>query len=150
MKHGQRWQQTHKLLGGPFTDTARTPRAPRLVVPRGKVIGGSSSINGMVYVRGHAKDFDHWQDSGAKGWSFADVLPYFKRQENWDDSGHGGDASWRGSDGPLHVRRGSRENPLNTAFERAAEQAGYAVTLDYNGARQKTFFVVPSVPSRFH
>jgi choline dehydrogenase len=64
--------------------------------PRGKVIGGSSSINGMVYVRGHAGDYDHWRDSGAAGWGYADVLPYFKRMESWHDGGHGGDPGWRG------------------------------------------------------
>lgn len=111
----------------------------RLACPRGKVIGGSSSINGMVYVRGHAKDFEHWSDSGAKGWSFADVLPYFKRMENWDDAGHGGDPSWRGTDGPLHVTRGKRDNPLVTAFVEAGQQAGYEVTDDYNGQKQEGF-----------
>jgi len=60
----------------------------RLAPPRGKVIGGSSSINGMVYVRGHARDFDHWSEAGANGWSYADVLPYFQRQENWTSGGH--------------------------------------------------------------
>ncbi|MDA3889780.1 MAG: FAD-dependent oxidoreductase, partial [Allgaiera sp.] len=61
----------------------------RLAVPRGKVLGGSSSINGMVYVRGHARDFDHWAEVGATGWSFADVLPYFKRMEHWHDGADG-------------------------------------------------------------
>ncbi|MGR3467667.1 MAG: choline dehydrogenase [Shimia sp.] len=111
----------------------------RLVVPRGKVIGGSSSINGMVYVRGHAKDYDHWADSGATGWAFADVLPYFKRMENWDDGGHGGDPDWRGTDGPLHVTRGPRTNPLFHAFVEAGRQAGYPVTQDYNGQQQEGF-----------
>ena len=111
----------------------------RLAAPRGKVIGGSSSINGMVYVRGHARDYDHWADNGAAGWSGADVLPYFKRQENWDASGHGGDAAVRGQDGPLHVQRGTRENPLNTAFVEAGRQAGYQVTDDYNGTQQEGF-----------
>lgn len=64
-----------------------------LACPRGKVIGGSSSINGMVYVRGHARDYDHWDESGAGGWSYADVLPYFRRMESWHDGGHVGDAS---------------------------------------------------------
>ena len=77
-----------------------------LVTPRGKVIGGSSSINGMVYVRGHAKDFDHWAESGATGWSYADVLPYFRRMEHWHDGGHGGNPEWRGDSGPLHISRG--------------------------------------------
>lgn len=111
----------------------------RLVVPRGKVIGGSSSINGMVYVRGHAMDFDHWRDSGAEGWSYADVLPYFRRMETWHDGGHGGDAYWRGMDGPLHVSRGPRKNPLFRAFVEAGKQAGYPTTDDYNGEQQEGF-----------
>lgn len=106
-----------------------------LVTPRGKVIGGSSSINGMVYVRGHAHDFDHWADSGAAGWSYADVLPYFKRMEH----SHGGEAGWRGTDGPLHVQRGRRDNPLFHAFVDAGRQAGFEVTEDYNGAKQEGF-----------
>lgn len=111
----------------------------RLATPRGRVIGGSSSINGMVYVRGHARDFDHWADSGAAGWAYADVLPYFQRQENWHDSGHGGDASWRGTKGPLHVTRGRRDNPLFDAFVKAGAEAGYPITEDYNGEQQEGF-----------
>ncbi|MFK7752915.1 MAG: choline dehydrogenase [Sedimentitalea sp.] len=111
----------------------------RLACPRGKVIGGSSSINGMVYVRGHAMDYDHWEESGATGWSYADVLPYFKRMEHWHDSGHGGDPDWRGTDGPLHVQRGPRDNPLFHAFVEAGRQAGYPVTDDYNGQQQEGF-----------
>ncbi|CUH64098.1 Choline dehydrogenase [Thalassovita gelatinovora] len=111
----------------------------RLVCPRGKVIGGSSSINGMVYVRGHACDFDHWRDSGAAGWSYADVLPYFKRMESWHSGGHGGDAAWRGKDGPLHVTRGPRRNKLYHAFVEAGQQAGYQTTADYNGEKQEGF-----------
>jgi len=111
----------------------------RLACPRGKVIGGSSSINGMVYVRGHARDFDHWRDQGADGWGYADVLPYFKRMENWTDAGHGGDADWRGTDGPLHVTRGTMSNPLTRAFIEAGGQAGYRLTSDYNGAQQEGF-----------
>ncbi len=110
-----------------------------LVCPRGKVIGGSSSINGMVYVRGHAGDYNHWAESGARGWSYADVLPYFKRMETWHDGGHGGDPDWRGSDGPLHISRGPRDNPLHDAFVEAGRQAGYPVTGDYNGQQQEGF-----------
>ncbi|QND52316.1 choline dehydrogenase [Phyllobacterium sp. 628] len=106
-----------------------------LVTPRGKVIGGSSSINGMVYVRGHAHDFDHWAESGAAGWSYADVLPYFKRMEH----SHGGEAGWRGTDGPMHVQRGRRDNPLFHAFVDAGKQAGFEVTDDYNGTKQEGF-----------
>ncbi|UWR12524.1 choline dehydrogenase [Sulfitobacter mediterraneus] len=110
-----------------------------LACPRGKVIGGSSSINGMVYVRGHAMDYDHWEESGAQGWAYADVLPYFKRMESWHDGGHGGDAGWRGTDGPLHVSRGPRKNPLFEAFVKAGAQAGYEATDDYNGEKQEGF-----------
>ncbi|MGF1622370.1 MAG: choline dehydrogenase [Rhodomicrobiaceae bacterium] len=111
----------------------------RLACPRGKVIGGSSSINGMVYVRGHAHDYDHWADEGADGWAFADVLPYFKRMENWHDGGHGGDPDWRGRSGPLHVKRGPRQNPLYHAFVEAGAQAGFERTDDYNGEKQEGF-----------
>ena len=111
----------------------------RMAVPRGKVIGGSSSVNGMVYVRGHARDFDTWDEMGAAGWSYADVLPYYKRLENWSSGGHGGDPAWRGTDGPLHVGRGKRENPLFHAWVEAGRQAGYEVTDDYNGAQQEGF-----------
>ncbi len=109
----------------------------RLACPRGKVVGGSSSINGMVYVRGHARDYETWSELGAYGWSFADVLPYFRRMENWH--GQEGDAEWRGTEGPLHVTRGPRENPLVRAFVKAGEQAGYPVTADYNGCQQEGF-----------
>ena len=111
----------------------------RLACPRGKVIGGSSSINGMVYVRGHALDYDHWAEAGADGWSYADVLPYFKRMETWHDGGHGGDRAWRGTDGPMHVSRGPRKNPLFEAFVAAGKQAGYEATNDYNGEKQEGF-----------
>ncbi|MEM8749861.1 MAG: choline dehydrogenase [Pseudomonadota bacterium] len=107
-----------------------------LATPRGKVIGGSSSINGMVYVRGHAKDFDHWEESGAHGWSYADVQPYFERAE----TSHGGaEGEGRGTEGPLHVSRGKRENPLFDAFIKAGEQAGFETTADYNGLKQEGF-----------
>ncbi|CCV04819.1 choline dehydrogenase, a flavoprotein [Mesorhizobium metallidurans STM 2683] len=106
-----------------------------LATPRGKVIGGSSSINGMVYVRGHARDFDHWAEQGATGWGFADVLPYFKRMEN----ANGGEDGWRGKSGPLHMQRGSRTNPLYGAFVEAGRQAGFELTDDYNGAKQEGF-----------
>ncbi len=113
---------------------------PAAAAPRGKVIGGSSSINGMVFVRGHAGDFNHWAEQGANGWSFADVLPYFKRMEtSHQDGGIGGEDGWRGTDGPLHVQRGPAVNPLFSAFIEAGRQAGYGVTQDYNGSRQEGF-----------
>jgi choline dehydrogenase len=107
----------------------------RLATPRGKVIGGSSSINGMVYVRGHARDFDIWEEMGAQGWAYADVLPYFQRMENVD----GGDEGWRGRSGPMHVKRGEQRNPLYKAFVEAGRQAGFETTADYNGAKQEGF-----------
>lgn len=122
------WSEPEPHLGG-----------RRLACPRGKVVGGSSSINGMVYVRGHARDFDHWAGQGADGWAYADVLPYYKRLESWHEGGHGGDPVWRGSDGPVHVTRGLRTNPLFHAFVEAGRQAGYPVTDDYNGEQQEGF-----------
>jgi choline dehydrogenase len=106
-----------------------------LATPRGKVLGGSSSINGMVYVRGHARDFDHWSEQGATGWSYADVLPYFKRMEN----SIGGEDGWRGTSGPLNIQRGPRKNPLYAAFVEAGQQAGFELTEDYNGSKQEGF-----------
>jgi len=122
------WSEPEPYLGG-----------RQLACPRGKVIGGSSSINGMVYVRGHARDFDTWSEMGAHGWAYADVLPYYLRQETWTSAGHGGDPEWRGKSGPLHVTRGKRDNPLVTAFVEAGVQAGYEATADYNGQKQEGF-----------
>ena len=107
----------------------------RITAPRGKVIGGSSSINGMVYVRGSMEDYNEWEELGARGWGYADVLPYFKRMEN----SHGGEDGWRGTDGPLHVKRGSYKNPLFKAFVDAGHQAGFELTDDYNGSKQEGF-----------
>ncbi len=105
----------------------------KLHCPRGKVLGGSSSINGMVYVRGHPHDFRTWTELGAEGWGWADVLPYFKRCETF--AGGGGD--WRGHDGPLRTRTGAMFNPLYKAFLEAGRQAGYGVSEDLNGYRQE-------------
>lgn len=108
----------------------------RLSCPRGKGLGGSSSINGLVYVRGNPMDFERWQDEhGAKGWGYAQVLPYFKRAEGRQE---GGDA-YRGGDGPLSTAYGTLKNPLHHAWLEAAQQAGYALTEDYNGFRQEGF-----------
>lgn len=108
----------------------------RMATPRGKVIGGSSSINGMVYVRGHARDFDQWEAMGASGWSYADVLPYFQRME--DAHSDTADEA-RGHGGPLHVNKGRQKNPLYHAFVEAGRQAGFEVTSDYNGLKQEGF-----------
>ena len=107
----------------------------RLICPRGRVLGGSSSINGLVYVRGHALDFDHWRDLGAAGWSYADILPYFRRAETFD----GGADAYRGGDGPLSTAHGPRRNPLYDAFIEAGRQAGYPVSTDLNGEQQEGF-----------
>jgi 4-pyridoxate dehydrogenase len=101
----------------------------RLNVKRGKVLGGSSSINVMAYTRGNPGDYDRWAGNGAEGWSFAEVLPYFKRCETWQNGG----SDWRGGDGPLGTEHGKTQDPLYAAWLEAAEQAGWPVTEDYNG-----------------
>ena len=105
--------------------------------PRGKVLGGSSSINGMVYVRGHARDYDEWQEKGAEGWSYADCLPYFKKSESWQN----GEDKYRGGHGPVATCGGNnmRLNPLYQAFIDAGVEAGYPKTSDYNGEQQEGF-----------
>jgi choline dehydrogenase len=107
----------------------------RLYWPRGRGWGGSSSINGMIYIRGHARDYDHWRQLGCDGWSFADVLPYFKKSETNES---GGD-SFHGADGPLHVSNGRSANPLFRAFIRAGQEAGHRETADFNGKSQEGF-----------
>jgi 4-pyridoxate dehydrogenase len=102
---------------------------------RGKVIGGSSSINVMAYVRGHRSDYDRWTRNGAQGWSYAEVLPYFQRSESWE----GGADVYRGASGPLTVQRSRYRDPLVEAFIAAGEEAGFGKTADYNGAVQDGF-----------
>ncbi len=111
--------------------------ARRLHCPRGKVLGGSSSINGMVYVRGHACDFDEWEQQGAAGWNYQSCLPYFRRAESWT----GGEDHYRGGNGPLGTCNGNdmRLNPLYQAFIDAGTEAGYPQTEDYNGHQQEGF-----------
>lgn len=106
-----------------------------IVVPRGKGLGGSSSINGMIYVRGQAADFDTWAQLGAKGWSFEDVLPYFRKLEHFEDP----DAPLRGRGGPMNIVRVSERFPIAEAFIAAAAQAGYTLNPDYNGHEQEGF-----------
>ena len=104
--------------------------------PRGKVLGGSSSINGMVYVRGHAKDFDEWQQHGANGWDYQSCLPYFQKAESF----YLGENTYRGGKGPLGVNNGNEmQNPLYTTFIKAGVEAGYASTDDYNASQQEGF-----------
>lgn len=108
----------------------------RVHCPRGKVVGGSSSINGLVYVRGHAHDFDQWEEMGAVGWGYKNCLPYFRKSETFEA---GGDA-YRGAEGPLHTNNGNKmSNPLYTAFVEAGVQAGYEETKDPNGHLQEGF-----------
>ena len=107
----------------------------RLHCPRGRVLGGSSSVNGMAYVRGNPLDYEGWAEGGAPGWSWAEVLPYFRKAESFS----GGGDEWRGDSGPLNTSRGRMANPLYAAFIEAGVQAGYARTADMNGYRQEGF-----------
>ena len=107
----------------------------RVFCPRGKVLGGSSSINGMAFVRGHAFDFDNWAARGVPDWSYAHCLPYFKRMETYS----GGGDEYRGDSGPLNVTRPAHENPLYQVFLEACEQAGYPMSYDTNGYSQEGF-----------
>lgn len=104
----------------------------RIVWPRGKVLGGSSSINGLVWARGQRQDFDAWAQRGCRGWSYEEVLPYFRRSEDFE----GGSDAWRGVGGPVGVCRPRYRSPVLTAFCAAAEQAGIPQNADYNGADQ--------------
>ena len=114
----------------PFLDNRR------MHCPRGKVLGGSSSINGMVYVRGHAMDFEEWEAQGAKDWGYRHCLPYFRKADQWAF----GSDEYRSADGPLAVNNGNNmQNPLYRAFIEAGQQAGYMKTDDYNGRQQEGF-----------
>ena len=130
-----------RAIGGPrFNWQYETQPEPHLnnrVIehPRGRVLGGSSSINGMMYIRGHARDYDRWAQSGCRGWSYADVLPYFKRAEAFETGADG----YHGGEGPLAVTKARCENPLFEALQRAGEQAGYPRTDDVNGYQQEGF-----------
>src|SRR5262245_7172327 len=107
----------------------------RIEAMRGKVLGGSSSINVMAFTRGHPGDYDRWAQKGALGWSYADVLPYFKRTESWQD----GETEWRGASGAIGVEWARTRDPLFDAWIAAGEAAGYPVTADYNGAQAEGF-----------
>lgn len=126
----RRWNWGYESEPEPHLDNRR------LNCPRGKGLGGSSSINGLVYVRGNALDFERWQnEEGARGWGYADVLPYFKRAEVRAEGGN----EYRGGDGPLSTAYGALRNPLHQAWLDAAQEAGYSLTEDYNGFRQEGF-----------
>lgn len=107
----------------------------KLYWPRGKVWGGGSSLNAMVYIRGHAYDYDRWAEEGAEGWRYADILPYFRKAETREQ----GADDYRGGDGPLNVHTGDEPNPLFDAFLQATQQAGYPATDDMNGFQQEGF-----------
>src|SRR5688572_18600475 len=106
----------------------------RLPVPRGKILGGSSAINGMAFVRGQAQDFDTWAQLGNRGWSYKDVLPFFKRMESYDGAG---DDAFRGRDGPLRVTNPEPRDPIFAALIKAAGEVGIPHNPDYNGATQE-------------
>ena len=103
--------------------------------PRGKGWGGSSSINGMIYIRGHARDYDQWRQMGLSGWGYADVLPYFKRSESFE----GGQDPWHGGEGPLKVTKAQSPNPIYSAAIVAGGEAGFPLTGDFNGFQQEGF-----------
>lgn len=117
------------------TEPQRELNSRSLYWPRGKVVGGSSALNAMVYIRGHAKDFDRWHEEGATGWHYQNVLPYFKKAETYSK---GGDA-YRGDAGPLRVTHKVTDNALYDAFIEAGVQAGYPRSADVNGAQQEGF-----------
>ena len=117
------------------TEPDPTCNGRRIVQPRGKVLGGSSSINGMVYIRGNAADYDHWRQLGNTGWSHDDVLPYFRKLE---DNARGAD-EFHGTGGPQAVSEQRDFHPLGRAHLEAAVQAGYPLNPDFNGATQEGF-----------
>ena len=126
-----------KLLHHPVVNwnySAEGPEDRRIHWPRGKTLGGSSSINGMLYVRGNPADFDGWAQMGCRGWSFDDVLPYFRKSEDYKQ---GADPEYRGKGGPLKVEDYRTILPLTHKFIEAAQQAGYKFSKDLNGRQQE-------------
>jgi len=120
-----------------FAEAEASTGGRGLECARGRIIGGSSSINAMAYVRGHRGDYDRWAVAGLTAWSYAHVLPYFRRQESWK----GGSSFYRGGDGPLTTQMTRFSDPLVDAFAAAGLAAGYRTTADYNGAQQEGFGV---------
>jgi choline dehydrogenase len=124
----------HKRLNYNFySEPEKFADGRRLHCPRGRVLGGSHSINGMLYVRGNPADYDGWTQSGCVGWSYSEVLPYFMKSETYD----GGDASIRGRHGPMKVEDYRTILPLTHLFVQAARETGFSLTPDYNGATQE-------------
>lgn len=120
---------------GFWTEPQEHMEGRKLYWPRGKGWGGSSSINGMIYIRGHARDYDQWRQMGLKGWSYSDVLPYFRKSEHYE----GGGDEFHGENGPLWISNSPLDNPVYRAFVQAGEEAGYPLTSDFNGAQQEGF-----------
>lgn len=120
---------------GYHTEPEPSLNGRRIEAMRGKVLGGSSSINVMAFTRGHPGDYDRWAQKGALGWSYADVLPYFKRCESWQ----GGENAWRGGSGPIGVEWAKTRDPLYDAWITAGQAAGFPHTEDYNGRQQEGF-----------
>lgn len=116
-----------------WTEPQKHMKNRKLFWPRGKLLGGSSSINGLLYVRGHARDYDEWAQMGCTGWSFEEVLPYFKKSEDFA----GGGTDHHGTGGPMHVSERSSDNPINDAFIASTKEAGYPETDDFNGPNQE-------------
>jgi choline dehydrogenase-like flavoprotein len=131
---GKIWE--HRMFDWGY-DTEPEPRLDgrRIEAMRGKVLGGSSSINVMAYVRGHRGDYDRWAQKGCRGWSYTEILPYFKRCEAWEK----GENTWRGGDGPLSVIDSRNRDPLFDAWLDAARDADWPFTEDYNGKEQEGF-----------
>ena len=126
---GTRYNWSYSSEPEPYLD------GRRIGTPRGRTLGGSSSINGMVYIRGHARDYDGWAEQGCDGWGYQDVLPYFKRAQTHAD----GADDYRGANGHLHVTPGDTQTPLCAAFLAAGAEAGYGLSNDLNGYRQEAF-----------
>lgn len=126
---GTRYNWSYSSEPEPYLD------GRRIGTPRGRTLGGSSSINGMVYIRGHARDYDNWAEQGCIGWSYQEVLPYFKRAQTHAD----GADDYRGASGHLHVTPGDTQTPLCAAFLAAGAEAGYGLSNDLNGYRQEAF-----------
>jgi 4-pyridoxate dehydrogenase len=130
-----RLSRSRKFDWGYMSEPMAGAAGRRVDCLRGKVVGGSSSVNAMAYVRGHRADFDRLAERGLRGWSYDEVLPYFRRQETWE----GGPSPWRGGDGPLRTCRSNYEDPLVDAYAQAALSLGYRWTEDYNGPEQEGF-----------
>src|SRR5215208_6038091 len=130
-----RMHDRHMFDWGYHTEPEPNLNGRRIEAMRGKVLGGSSSINVMAFTRGHPGDYDRWAQKGALGWSYADVLPYFKRCETWA----GGANAWRGGAGPIGVEWAKTRDPLYDAWIAAGKAAGFPSTDDYNGAQQEGF-----------